>query len=63
MPSQHDPYMPVDGQMSVEIEAVKSSAMNKFKTDQGWAELKNLHSFLFNSFETLDSEMLFFERL
>ena len=62
MPSQHDPLMPVDGQMFVVIDIFKRSAMNKSKTDQGWAELKNLHSFLFNSFEAMDSKIVVFKR-
>ena len=54
--------MPVDGQMFVVIDILKRSAMNKSKTDQGWAELKNLHSFLFNSFEAMDSKIVVFKR-
>ena len=60
MPSQHDPLMPVDGQMFVVIDIFKRSAMNKSKNRPGLAILKDLDSFLFHSFEAIDSKIVVF---
>ena len=60
MPSQHDLVMPVDGQMFVVIDILKRSAMNKSKKRSGLIHIKNLDSFLFHSFEAIDSKIVVF---